>query len=76
MRGGRRGRERTEWDVLLTDHHEGYLSRAELERNQRLIADDANSTGAHGAGRFCGDGNLTKDVCQEPSRLQSVSPAA
>jgi DNA invertase Pin-like site-specific DNA recombinase len=38
-------RERTEWDVLITDHHEGYLSWAEFERNQRLIADNANSKG-------------------------------
>lgn len=38
-------RERTDWDVLLTDHHEGYLSWAEFERNQRLIADNANSKG-------------------------------
>jgi excisionase family DNA binding protein len=38
-------RERTEWEVLLTDRHEGYLSWAEFERNQRLIADNANSKG-------------------------------
>lgn len=38
-------RERTEWDVLLTDHHEEYLSWAEFERNQRLIAYNANSKG-------------------------------
>ena len=38
-------RERSEWDVLLTDHHEGYLSWQEFERNQRLIADNANSKG-------------------------------
>ena len=43
VRGNRR--ERTEWEVLLTDHHEGYLSWAEFERNQRLIADNANSKG-------------------------------
>jgi excisionase family DNA binding protein len=36
---------RDEWEVLLTDHHEGYLSWAEFERNQRLIADNANSKG-------------------------------
>jgi excisionase family DNA binding protein len=30
---------------LFTDHHEGYLSWAEFERNQRLIADNANSKG-------------------------------
>jgi excisionase family DNA binding protein len=38
-------RDRAEWEVLLTEHHEGYLSWAEFERNQRLIADNANSKG-------------------------------
>jgi excisionase family DNA binding protein len=38
-------RDRHEWEVLLTEHHEGYLSWAEFERNQRLIADNANSKG-------------------------------
>ena len=42
-RGHRRDRE--EWDVLLVDHHEGYISWAEFERNQRLIADNANCRG-------------------------------
>jgi excisionase family DNA binding protein len=36
---------RAEWQVLLLDHHEGYLSWAEYERNQRLIADNANGKG-------------------------------
>ena len=43
VRGNRR--ERTDWEVLITEHHEGYLSWAEFERNQRLIADNANSEG-------------------------------
>jgi DNA invertase Pin-like site-specific DNA recombinase len=30
---------------LLVDHHEGYLSWADFERNQRLIADNANGKG-------------------------------
>jgi len=38
-------RDRDEWEVLLMEHHEGYLSWAEFERNQRLIADNANSKG-------------------------------
>ncbi|WP_204840123.1 recombinase family protein [Cereibacter azotoformans] len=38
-------REREEWDVLILDHHEGYISWAEFERNQRLIADNANCQG-------------------------------
>lgn len=37
--------QRSDWDVLLIDHHEGYVSWAEFERNQRLIADNANSKG-------------------------------
>lgn len=38
-------KEPKEWEVLIVDHHEGYLSWAEFERNQRLIADNANSKG-------------------------------
>ena len=39
------GVERTEWEVLLTGHHEGYLSWGEFQRNQRLIADNTNAKG-------------------------------
>jgi excisionase family DNA binding protein len=42
-RGHRRDRE--EWDVLIVDHHDGYIPWAEYERNQRLIADNANCRG-------------------------------
>lgn len=38
-------RDRGEWDVLIVDHHEGYISWPEFERNQRLIADNANCRG-------------------------------
>lgn len=31
-----------EWDILNEDHHEGYITWEEFERNQRLIADNAN----------------------------------
>ncbi|WP_371933158.1 recombinase family protein [Bradyrhizobium sp. CCGUVB23] len=40
VRGFRR--ERNDWDVLIKDHHEGYITWAEFERNQRLITDNAN----------------------------------
>jgi hypothetical protein len=43
LRGHRK--HRSDWAVLLVDHHEGYLSWAEYERNQRLIADNANGKG-------------------------------
>jgi excisionase family DNA binding protein len=40
VRGFRR--ERNDWEVLIKDHHEGYITWAEFERNQRLITDNAN----------------------------------
>jgi excisionase family DNA binding protein len=43
VRGFRR--EKADWEVLIPDHHEGYLSWADFERNQRLIADNATSKG-------------------------------
>jgi len=43
VRGYRRAQ--SEWEVLLPDHHEGYISWEEYTRNQRLIADNANSKG-------------------------------
>ena len=36
-----------EWEVLIKDHHEGYIGWQEFERNQRIIAD--NATGMGGA---------------------------
>nr|WP_031245672.1 hypothetical protein [Mesorhizobium sp. LNJC384A00] len=41
---GRR-KDRSDWGVLLVDHHEGYLSWADFERSQRLNADNANGKG-------------------------------
>lgn len=43
VRGHRKNR--SDWAVLLVEHHEGYLSWADFERNQRLIADNANGKG-------------------------------
>jgi len=40
VRGFRKDRD--SWEVLIHDHHEGYISWAEFERNQSLIADNAN----------------------------------
>jgi DNA invertase Pin-like site-specific DNA recombinase len=39
-----------DWDVLIKDHHEGYISWAEFERNQRLLADNANRRSNMGRG--------------------------
>ena len=35
-------KERKDWEVLIPDHHEGYVSWEEHERILRLIADNAN----------------------------------
>ena len=47
----RRGlrRSQTEWDVLLKDQHEGYITWSEFERNQRAIADNATGKGSASA---------------------------
>ena len=39
-------RRRDEWEVLLVDHHDGYISWEEYERNQSTIAANANMKGA------------------------------
>jgi len=43
-RGVRRCRE--EWSVLIRDHHAGYISWEQYERNQRRIRENANMKGA------------------------------
>jgi len=48
VRGFRK--ERSDWDVLIIDHHAGYISWAEFERNQRLIADNATGMGTSARG--------------------------
>jgi excisionase family DNA binding protein len=35
-------RDWRDWVTLIRDHHDGYISWMEFERNQRLIADNAN----------------------------------
>ena len=49
LRGRRKAR--SDWAVLLVDHHEGYLPWAEYERNQRLIADNGKGMMVRGAVR-------------------------
>lgn len=49
-----RRRDPKTWDVLIKDHHDGYISWAEFETNQRLIADNANGR------RFMSRGSLRR----------------
>ena len=43
-------RDWRDWEVLIRDHHEAYISWAEFERNQHLIADNANGKSYLGRG--------------------------
>ena len=38
-------RERDQWQVLITEHHEGYIDWQTYEHNQRVIAENANMKG-------------------------------
>jgi hypothetical protein len=39
-----------DWEVLIHDHHAGYVTWPEFERNQHLIADNANGKSYMGRG--------------------------
>ena len=43
VRGHRR--EREDWQVLIVEHHEGYIDWDTYEHNQRVIADNTNMHG-------------------------------
>src|SRR3974377_2485612 len=38
-------RQQADWDVLIRDHHPGYVSWEEYERNQRIISGNATRRG-------------------------------
>ncbi|HUA54201.1 MAG TPA: recombinase family protein [Candidatus Sulfotelmatobacter sp.] len=48
VRGHRK--DRSAWEVLIRDHHEGYIGWEEFERNQQLISDNANGQSFLGRG--------------------------
>jgi hypothetical protein len=43
-------RRREDREVLIRDHHDGYISWDQYERNQNTIASNANMKGAMGIG--------------------------
>ena len=43
-------RDREDWEVLIRDHHDGYITCIDYERNQQLIANNANCHGAAARG--------------------------
>lgn len=55
-----RRRQRQDWDVFLPEHHPGYITLAEFEENQRVLAANASHLPHAGAPR------------QGPSLLQGI----
>src|SRR5689334_22179452 len=51
-------RRRDQWEVLIRDHHDGYISWEEYERNQSVIAGNANMKGALVPGSVRNGGGL------------------
>ncbi len=51
-------RKQDTWEVLIRDHHEGYISWEDYERNQRMIAGNANMKGAMVKGSVRNGGGL------------------
>lgn len=64
LEGGRKvvsrglARRQDAWEVLIRDHHDGYISWDEYERNQRAIAGNANMKGAMVPGSVRNGGGL------------------
>jgi excisionase family DNA binding protein len=51
-------RRRQEWEVLIRDHHDGYISWEDYDRNQKVIAGNANMKGTMVAGSVRKGGGL------------------
>src|SRR6201997_3778014 len=51
-------RRREEWEVLIRDHHDGYISWEAYDRNQKIIAGNANMKGAMVPGSVRNGGGL------------------
>jgi DNA invertase Pin-like site-specific DNA recombinase len=68
-------RDPSSWDVLIKDHHEGYISWEEYERNQRLIGDNANGKSYLGRGSVRRGGALLPGLfrCARCGRKLQVS---
>ena len=65
----------SDWEILIKDHHEGYITWAEFEGNQRLIADNANGMSYLGRGSVRRGGALLPGLfrCARCGRKLQVS---
>ena len=55
---------RSEWTVLIQDHHPGYITWEDYERNQKTLADNANMKGRMARGAPRPGGALLAGVCR------------
>ena len=60
-----------QWEVLIRDHHPGYISWDEFERNQRRLADNSAMGGYHGLPRVGWGGDLEG---RESARWEPCEP--
>jgi len=55
---------RSEWTVLLQDHHPGYITWKEYEQNQKILAENANMKGRMVRGAPRRGGALLAGLCR------------
>ena len=70
VRGHRRDREH--WQVLINEHHEGYIDWHTYEHNQRVIADNTNMRGGMARGALRGRGAAGRAAALRPLRAQAA----
>jgi DNA invertase Pin-like site-specific DNA recombinase len=68
-------RDPKDWQVLIKDRHEGYISWQQFERNQQLMADNANAMSYMGRGSIRGGEALLVGLlrCARCGRRLSVA---
>jgi excisionase family DNA binding protein len=57
-------RSPADWEVLLKEHHEGYITWEEFERNQHLISDNVNGQSYLGRGAIRPGTALLTGLCR------------
>jgi DNA invertase Pin-like site-specific DNA recombinase len=55
---------RSEWTVLIQDHHPGYITWEEYERNQKILTENANMKGRMARGAPREGGALLAGLCR------------
>ncbi len=61
------GKPFEQWEVMIKDHHEGYIEWTEFERNQKLLAANAygkvgDAKSGRGGDELCWPGSCSADA--------------